>query len=647
MPLNKFDSITIFYNGRPPASLGEAIGYQRGGTTGNYNIYTLSESFEDRDWWPCKADMQDRVDSMDFVINVPNGYTAAANGKLVDSSLVDGNRVFVYKHRYSIPSYLVAVSVAKYTKYHRGTVNISGTQVPIVYYVYSSRGTSIETQLNAMDKVKPEMVAFSNLFGDYPFKNEKYGMYEFGWGGGMEHSTFSAMGWSTMSSWSVIAHELAHQWFGNKVTFSTWNHLWLAEGFAKYLEVLAAEFVPGIASATSHLSGIRTNARSTSNAPYGAYIPNSSITSSTVLWSSAYGSTTYYRGAMIVSMIRALLGDEKFFQACRNYLNDPALAYKSATSDDLLAHFNAVAGRDISGFFNDYVYNGGYPTYNIRYGVNSKLVTIQVNQSSRTSSPLSYMRSPVVLRIKNASRDTTVVIYDQNGTVSKAGNGISAPVSGNILRYQLSFVPSSIEFDPLYVTMSTGTASALASLPINIIDFKAVNTNKTNEIRLWLDKSYEHDDVEIERSLDGKNFNTIGNMVRRTASTPDPEYVFTDPVQPALFVYYRSRITDIDGTVKFTSVVKVQNAFDEEDQLIISLTSSASATIVVPEKFHGQPCFLKVVSTAGQLIRSEKRSRDSNPRTELNLKGIPPGIYYLELSTANGLRSSKQFTVLH
>ena len=278
---NFIDSFTVSYNGTPPGVSGQAEGYQSNKTKafpvtnppgGNY-IYTLSESYEDRDWWPCKADMQDKIDSMDIFISVPNGFRVATNGKFVDSVSSGSSRLFHYSLQYPIPSYLVAVGVANYAIYDRGTVNIGGTNVPVLYYIFKGKSAGTYTSLlNALDFSKLELTAFSNKFGDYPFKKEKHGYYEFGWGGGMEHQSFSAMGSGVLSDWGTIAHELAHQWFGDKVTFATWNELWLAEGFARYSEALAAELVPSIgANAASVRAGFKSAAQG--NAAYGCYIP--------------------------------------------------------------------------------------------------------------------------------------------------------------------------------------------------------------------------------------------------------------------------------------------------------------------------------------------------------------------------------------
>lgn len=247
LPLNTTDSLTINYEGVPPAVSGQAEGDQKKSSAGYNYIYTLSESYEDKDWWPCKADMQDKPDSMDIFINVPSAFSAVSLGQLVDSASNGANQVFHWKTTTPVATYLVAVSVARYRVYDRGTVNISGTSVPVWYFLFPGKSADTYTSiLTTLDHSMAELTAFSSVFGDYPFKEEKHGYYEFGWGGGMEHQSISAMGDSSLTSWGTISHEPAHQWFGDKVTSSTWNHLWLADGFARYAEALAAELVPAL-----------------------------------------------------------------------------------------------------------------------------------------------------------------------------------------------------------------------------------------------------------------------------------------------------------------------------------------------------------------------------------------------------------------
>jgi aminopeptidase N len=204
---NVLDSIWVYYRGTPPAVSGAAEGYQVGtdATTTQKYIYTLSESYEDRDWWPCKADMQDKIDSMDIIVSTPwtgaDTFWVATNGVLRDSTISGSSRIFTFSTRYPMASYLVSVAVARFNRYYRPPVNISGTLVPVVYYLHRGKSTAnYNTILNAMDAQKQVLSAFSTRFGDYPFKREKHGYYDgLGGAGGMEHQTFSAMSGGTTS----------------------------------------------------------------------------------------------------------------------------------------------------------------------------------------------------------------------------------------------------------------------------------------------------------------------------------------------------------------------------------------------------------------------------------------------------------------
>ncbi|MBL7727656.1 MAG: hypothetical protein JNM68_08225, partial [Dinghuibacter sp.] len=237
------DSISIDYNGVPPNPSGSSIGFiKTTRATGRNVVYTVSQPYEDRNWWICKQDMNDKIDSMDIYVNVPNTFKAATNGVLQSTTVSGSNLIYHWKHRYPIPAYLVCLGIADYVQYNSPNVNVSGTSVPVMHYLYPPQNTAtVQGYCNLSGQM---LDTFSNYFGDYPYKNEKYGQYQMTSYGGMEHATFSAMSTSALTSWSVTAHELGHQWFGDKVTCATFNHIWLNEGWATYTEVFAAEKVP-------------------------------------------------------------------------------------------------------------------------------------------------------------------------------------------------------------------------------------------------------------------------------------------------------------------------------------------------------------------------------------------------------------------
>ncbi|MFS8082396.1 MAG: M1 family aminopeptidase [Ginsengibacter sp.] len=645
--LGTLDSVTVFYNGTPPAVNGQAEGYQLKSSSPGYNyIYTLSESYEDRDWWPCKADMQDKIDSMDIIISVPNGFRAASNGRFLDSNLVSGNRIFRYKSNYPIASYLVAVGVARYKIFDRGTIKVGGTNVPVWYFLFPDK-SDYTTILNALDNSKLDVAAFSSVYGDYPFKNDKHGYYEFGWGGGMEHQSFSAMGSSTLTDWSIISHELMHQWFGDKVTFGTWNELWLAEGFASYGEALAAELVPALGvNAASVRSGFKSSANGSTSSKYGCYIPNSSITNSNVLWNSVYGNTVYQRGSMVVSMLRTLLGDTLFFRGMRNYLNDPLLTYGSATSGDLKRNLEAVSGGyDLQPFFDSWVYGNGYPTYSSGKSIqwwptNSTKITVWVpnGQTKSTGSTVSYYYTPIPLRVQGAGgKDTVIVLYDQNGLLSKAGNGITTAQAGPI-EFDLGFTPTTVTFDSYYMTLANGTTTKTTLLASSVLDFKVIHKSNENIAQLQAVQLMQGTRLYLERSDDGNKFSSMGEMMSQQANN----YQLIDHFPLKGDNYYRVKIVLIDGNISYTNIVKVAGARSKYTLLNNPVTNTLK---IKSEVTRGNALLeFTVFDLSGKKLLHEQKNIN-NPVSEMNVSTLIAGTYLLNVSDKVGISETIKFMI--
>ncbi|MEP6582867.1 MAG: M1 family aminopeptidase [Ginsengibacter sp.] len=582
LPINTLDSVTVYYQGYPPAP---PPGYPEGFkkfTANTYNyIMSVSESYEDRDWWPCKADMKDKIDSMEIKLNVPWASPAAkdtfwgiANGSLVDSTIVGGSRTFTYKTNYPIASYLVGISVGRFNHYHRGTVNINGTNVPIVYNLLIGRtpASVYTTNVNNMDKMNLVLAAYSQKFGDYPFKKEKHGYYDgLVNAGGIEHQTSSCIATGSLNSLSVLAHELMHQWFGDNVSFSTWNDLWLAEGFAQYSESLVGELVPslGINPYTTRNS-IKTAALGLSSE--SAWIPDANASNSVAIWGSSYGTTIYKRGAMVASMLRTLSGDAKYFQALTNYQTSRGL--QSANTDTLKNYFNSVLGTDISEFFRDYIGGSGSaavavggvgnPINSINWNnPASNTLVVQVASQSRTSgSNVTYFNGPVVLHVKGsiAAQDTTIVFFDWGGgNLSYAGNGLSAPVPGNLLSYNLSFTPVTVAYDDSARTLTTGSTTKLTTLSLKIADFTAVKSANGNKINLSIIKDQQITKVTLLKSFNGIDFTAIGQMTVKGNSNQFDNYQFVDANAYSSAIYYKAEVV-YDDNIEFTKVVKIQLA---------------------------------------------------------------------------------------
>jgi Peptidase family M1 domain/Secretion system C-terminal sorting domain/Peptidase M1 N-terminal domain len=633
------DSVLICYRGAPTTYVsGDEIGFVRtthGSPAQNY-IYTLSESFEDRDWFPCKADLNDKIDSIDIFVSTPNTFTVAANGALVSETAVAGsNRITYWKHRKPIPSYLICLGVANYVKVNSGTASSNGTLVPIVHYLFPENNTA--GVITAFDKCKSILTTLSTWLGDYPYEDEKYGHYNFGFPGGMEHATFSGMG---TTSWSVVAHELGHQWFGDKVTCATWNDIWVQEGLAVYMEILAAEKASGATTtALARRTAVRTSARSASTlSPY----LTAANTSTDV-----FGNTARYydRGGMIISMLRALVGDTKFFQALQNYLNDPLLAYKAASTDDVKRHFEAVSGLNLTNFFNQWVYGAGNPAYTVQWGNNNTNITFQLAQtrSGGNPTPPSYFDMPVVLRISNAGGtiDTTVVIFDQGGTLSAEGNR----GTNNTLTFNLSFVPATVTFDPELLTMATGTVSFLKVLDVKIEKFTGVSRGNVNELNLEITKTPELREVTLEKSRDGNSFEVAGTMVNNGGNTNSTSYNYFDNSPYAGTTYYRAKFNNVDGSVVYSTVISIATQQKGAQLLVAPNPAVNFVNIQVPQGGVNEKWKLRIMDMKGAVVFETNNANNNSNALRLNVSDWQSGVYIVRLDKENGVTATTKFTV--
>lgn len=636
------DSLEINYSGVPPGVNGAAQGYQSS-TDGDGIRYvnTLSESYEDRDWWPCKADMQDKADSMDIYVKAPwassgmDTFWVASNGVLKSSPISGGWRTFHFKTNYPIASYLVAVSVARFKRFYN-TVNVNGTIVPVEYDLLAGKTNSYYTNaVNAMNKINQVVVAFSDKFGDYPFKNEKHGFYDGLLGAdGMEHQTFSCIQSGALTSLGTLTHELMHQWFGDKVSFSTWNDLWLAEGFARYSEALGPELLPSVFGSSP--SSIRLGWKNRAQTNYvnvGAWIPNSSMGNSNLIWNSNYGGAVYDRGGMVVSMLRTLLGDDKFFQACRNYMNDPDLAYKSATSADLQAHMEAMCGGyDLSGFFNSFVFGNGYPSYNSSNSIKwaplgSDRIIIKVDGQSKSSgSNVGYYFTPIALRVTGSGgKDTVIVVYDEGpNKLSVAGNGIT-PGSYSAVNVYLGFVPTAVTFDSYNQTLASGSTTKEVALPVTISSFDVKNTSRGNVASLTLTDKKSVNSVVLESSNDGTSFISVGNM----NSSSDNLYTITDATGYNNNVYYRAKVIMVTGEIQYSAIVKISSQRSVSAYSILENPVHGKIQVMVPASESGASVSFTIFDLSGRKMLETTR-KVMHGLNEISCN-IPKGNYVLRI----------------
>jgi len=473
-------SVEITYAGAPANSgFGSFVQTQHNNTN---IIWTLSEPFGAMDWWPCKQDLNDKIESIDVYIKAPSQFTSVSNGIEPDPPVTTGLfKTFHFHHGYPIPAYLVCFAVTNYSVFNQ-TGGTAPNTYPIKNYIYPEDLPLVQGQLAQTPLV---LNLFENLFEVYPFHNEKYGHAQFGWGGGMEHTTVSFM---VNFDRQLIAHEMAHQWFGDKVTCGTWKDIWLNEGFATYVAALVIENFDGQAAFTAEKSSMIDYI---TQSPNGAvYLTETEATDVNRIFSSRL---SYDKGAMVLNMLRFKLGDTLFFQGIKNYLADPNLAYNYALTSNLQAHLEAVYGSSLQEFFNDWVYKQGYPSYTITaQNVVGGQVKFTINQT-QSNSIVSFFEMPLPVRVFGANNQQLDLVLNNTS-------------NGQILYQNVPFAVTSLEFDPNKNIISKNNAVVLNIKNIELETLKLFPNPSSNTLKLSL---------PIEVILEKATFyNSIGQIVK-------------------------------------------------------------------------------------------------------------------------------------
>ncbi len=407
------DELTIFYRGVPPAANSPFSTFTNSSHTGVPVMWTLSEPYGGKDWWPCKNGLNDKADSIDISIITPDKYTSSSNGMLIKEFIAGGKRTTYWKHRYPIATYLIAIAATNYTII-KDSIQLGNKWLPLMEHAYPERISEFK---NAASITKRTMQLLHNTFTPYPFINERYGHTQFGFGGGMEHQTNSFM---VNMNETLIVHELAHQWFGNKITCGSWKDIWLNEGFAIFCTNFNTE---KFYSETSLLNLYKSQINFiTSNKKGTVYVDDT--TSVSRIFDSRL---TYTKGGWVLQMLRWKLGDDNFFKAVKNYLEDPALAYRYAFTSDLKKHFEITSGKNLDEFFNDWVYGNGYPSYELRWNALGKNWVNTTLSQTTSDNTVDFFEMPVPIRFKNALRDTLIIVdHQKNGQTNFINIGFIA-----------------------------------------------------------------------------------------------------------------------------------------------------------------------------------------------------------------------------
>ncbi len=423
--LNQGDVFTsvVYYHGTPGSSGFGSFEFSSQG--GNPAIWTLSEPYGAKDWWPAKDTPADKADSADFWITVSTSLIPASNGKLM--AIVDngnGTHTYKWKSSYPIAQYLLSMAItnyAQYTNYYRYSPTDS---MPINHFLYPG---SLNSNIAQLNKTPGMIEIYADRFGEYPFINEKYGHAQFGWSGGMEHQTITSMGGF---SDGLIAHELAHMWYGDAITCKDWHHIWLNEGFATYGEGVIKEAWYGKPGYDNYIVGEMNIAKTAQGTIW--------VQDITDVWNGIFNSArSYSKGCVVLHMLRGIVGDSTFYDILRSYTADPSLAYGVATTEDFQAVAESVSGMDLNYFFQEWIYGENYPKYSVVWNtqnISGNLYNLSLKISQNVNSNPAFYTMPIQIKVNFASGDTLIIVFNNEQV-----QNFNVTVNG---------MPTSISFDP-------------------------------------------------------------------------------------------------------------------------------------------------------------------------------------------------------
>jgi aminopeptidase N len=473
---NQFIQVQIFYHGTPPSGASAAIGNgfsnKASPTYSNQITWSLSQPYSAYEWWPCKQSLQDKIDSVFIAVTTDTSNKVGSNGLLKSiTPMGNGKHQFKWETRYKMDYYLVAITVGQYLEYLQyAKPKQLNDSILIQHYIYNNP-LAYSNNATSINATKSMVELFSDLFGLYPFYKEKYGHMMAPFSGGMEHQTMTSMG---IFNFGIVAHELAHQWFGDNVTCATWKDIWLNEGFATYSEYIAAKYLTSASNSTAVLTTMHNSAKRIDGSVFFEDTTNvARIFSSEI---------TYNKGGSAVRVLHYLLGDSLFFKVCKTY--QIQFANGNASTNDLRLLVNSLSGKNYDYFFNQWIYGLGFPNYALKWTQTGNQLFIRIDQSNlKSANNLFQLLLPIV--IKTANGDTT--IYLQQGEAKT--------------NYQISFSTPiiSIALDPENWILKSSTVTKDPSIgneetpfsddkitvyPNPTIGNVMVNTNKNEQVSL-------------------------------------------------------------------------------------------------------------------------------------------------------------------
>src|SRR5574341_1141078 len=390
----------VFYHGIPQAGF-----YFDVNSYGTPIYYSFTEPYDSRFWFPCYDYPNDKA-TCEVICTVPIGNFVVSNGHLFSvTNNPDTTATYRWIEGYDIATYLISLTASNFTKIDTTLQFEENTlSLPVQYWVYPQDYSNAVVDF----KKTPQMIQFfSTLWGDYPFLGDKYAMVQAELSGAMEHQTCTSWGLPMTGDARyefVVAHELAHQWWGNWVTCNDFANIWLNEGFASYAEALWQEYEYGPTAFRKHLASFAASIFASKNGSvkYPIYNPPETY---------LFGPAVYKKGAWVLHMLRQILGDSLFEHGLVYYGQNHS--YRTATTQEFQAALENYSGQDLDWFFDQWIFSPNYPIckWSWVYTSLGGKYYLDVNIGQRQTTP-SVFKMPLEFKLSFPSRDSFFTISD-------------------------------------------------------------------------------------------------------------------------------------------------------------------------------------------------------------------------------------------
>ncbi len=551
-------------------------------------VWTQGEDEDSRYWFPC-FDYPGQLASSEIRVEVPSSFIAVSNGSLHSVEDKANSKIYHWIQTEVHPTYLMTLAVGEFSE-----IRDEWNGKDITYYVEKGKEDSARLTMGKT----PRMVEFYSQTYGYSYAYPKYAQVcvdDFIFGG-MENTSTTLLtdrcllderaAIDNLRSETLVAHELAHQWFGDLVVIKHWSHAWIKEGAATYAEVLwlTHEYDSDLGryywlgQAREYLDEDSSRYRR----PLVTHVYREAI--------ELYDRHIYEKGSCVYHMMRVELGDELFFKTIATFLKDNA--HNTVETIDLLRAVEKTTGRNLTFLFDQYVYRGGHPDYKVNYSWDNdsnlaKVAVTQTQVADGKTEGLFDLKIPIAFTTNGVSQSFTVRIHQRDQAfyfpLESKPDFVSFDVGNNTLKtveldYPLPELSAQLNQDPdclsrLHAAAAIakkGNLEALKTLEkaltteafwgVRLEIVEAIGTIKLDQTDAVLINALKDPEARVRRAvvvaLAEQKTATAYQAVKAVVEAGDPSYYTESNAIAALGTFAMSGLPDAPEETEVLAILK-------------------------------------------------------------------------------------------